>query len=125
MRLTFPFPRKLDPFRTRSTPLTACPSFTCSKVCDLQVFGGARAPLNADRAERVSSQFFQTGKRGDSAAPDSGVEVLPCPTRQLLARSNQTSEAAWLDSFRKPFRCESPLSSAGRLLTATATEMAM
>ncbi len=58
----------------------------------------ARAPLNADRAERVSPHFFQTGKRGDSAAPDSGVEVLPCPTRQLLAREHESENVFFQDT---------------------------
>src|SRR5216683_2160374 len=105
MRRTFPFPGNLSRSDPGLTPLTACPSVTCPKVYDLHVFGGARAPLNADKAERVSPQFFQTGKRGDSAAPNSGVEVLPCPTRQLLARSNQTSLAAWPGSFPMPLPC--------------------
>jgi hypothetical protein len=80
------------------TPLTACPSFTCSKVYDLQVFGEARAPLNADKAERVSPQFFQTGKRGDSAAPDSGIEVLTVPN-QAAARALEPDIVSRLARF--------------------------
>jgi hypothetical protein len=38
-------------------------------VHDLQVFGVARALWDADKAERVSRHFFQTGKMEDSAAP--------------------------------------------------------
>jgi hypothetical protein len=75
--------------------LTACLSFTCSKGHGLRVFGCARALRNADTAERVSSQFFPNGNRGNSSAPSSGIEVLPCPIvlvqLQLRALLNQTS----------------------------------
>src|SRR3984893_10160330 len=86
MRRTSPSPENATRSDSHLTPLTACPSITCSKVYDLRVFGGTRAPLIADKAERVSSQSFQTGKRGGSAAPDSGVEVLTVPN-QAAARA--------------------------------------
>src|ERR1700730_7967951 len=98
MRRTLPFAENLSRSEPDRRPLTACPSITCPKVYDLQVFGGTRAPLNADKAERVSSQSFQTGKRGDSAAPDSGVEVLTVP-HQAAARALEPDIVSRLARF--------------------------
>jgi len=67
-------------------------------VHDLQVFGVERALENADKADRVSLQLFQTGKRGDSAAPVFGVEVSTVPN-QASARALEPDIVSRLARF--------------------------
>jgi len=72
----------------------------CSpSVHDLQGFGVGRALYPADRAGRVSSLLFLTGKRGDSAAPNLKLRLSVPNQATATARAPQPELVGRLAKF--------------------------
>src|SRR5712664_1968768 len=82
-----------------SARATASFPFTCPSVADLPVFGVPRALFLADRAERVSSLLFLTGKRGGSSASMLGIEVFVPNQATATARALQPELVGRLAKF--------------------------
>src|SRR5438105_15266509 len=86
---------------------------TSPSVAGLIVFGVFRALLFVDRAGRVSSLLFLTGKRGGPAASNDRVRGFLCPIRPppRRERCNRNSLDDWRSSFRRRLRSAFPSSS--------------